>query len=64
MTAILAQPETKEQMLKYGFLPVAQPQRSRSCKDFVKSETVALGQGGARRRHRRIAVALKRGDGP
>ena len=46
MTGILAQPDTKEQILKFGFMPAAQPRRSRRCRNYVKSETVALGQGG------------------
>ena len=46
LTAILALPDAKEQIVKYGFLP-ADNRSVEGLQDFVKSETVALGQGGA-----------------
>jgi tripartite-type tricarboxylate transporter receptor subunit TctC len=43
LTDILAQPETKEQVLKYGFLPVAN-RSVEGLQDFVRSETVRWGK--------------------
>jgi tripartite-type tricarboxylate transporter receptor subunit TctC len=43
LTDILAQPDTKEQVIKYGFLPVAN-RPVEQLKEFVKSETVRWGK--------------------
>jgi tripartite-type tricarboxylate transporter receptor subunit TctC len=43
LSDILAQPETKEQVLKYGFLPVAN-QSVEGLQNFVRSETTRWGK--------------------
>ena len=43
LTDILSQPETKEQVLKYGFLPVAN-RSVEQLQDFVRSETTRWGK--------------------
>jgi tripartite-type tricarboxylate transporter receptor subunit TctC len=43
LTAVLAMPETKEQILKYGFLPL-QNRSVDELKDFVKSEIARWGK--------------------
>ena len=43
LTDILAQPDTKEQIVKYGFLPVAN-KSIEGLQDFVKSETTRWGK--------------------
>ena len=49
-------PEVKEQILKYGFLPL-QNRSVDELKDFVKSEIARWGKVVQRRRHRRLAIA-------
>jgi tripartite-type tricarboxylate transporter receptor subunit TctC len=43
LTAILAQPDTKEQIVKYGFIP-ADNRPVEALQDYVKSETVRWGK--------------------
>jgi tripartite-type tricarboxylate transporter receptor subunit TctC len=43
LTAILAMPEVKEQILKFGFLPL-QNRSVEELKDYVKSETMRWGK--------------------
>jgi tripartite-type tricarboxylate transporter receptor subunit TctC len=43
LTEILAQPDTKEQVLKYGFIPVAN-RPVEALQDYVKSETARWGK--------------------
>jgi tripartite-type tricarboxylate transporter receptor subunit TctC len=43
LTAILAQPDTKEQIIKYGFIP-ADNRPVEALQDYVKSETVRWGK--------------------
>ena len=43
MTAILAEPDTKQQVLKFGFIPVVNRSVS-ELQDYVKSETVRWGK--------------------
>ena len=43
LTDILAQPDTKEQIVKYGFVPVAN-RSVEGLQDFVKSETARWGK--------------------
>ncbi len=55
LKAILALPDVKEAIAKNGMVPM--PDRSvEGLQDFVKIGDRALGQGGARRRDRRIAI--------
>ena len=55
MTAILAEPDTKAQILRFGFIPVANRAVERAA-GLRQVRDGALGQGGARRRHRRLAM--------
>ena len=43
MTGILAQPDTKEQILKFGFIPVDN-RPVEALQDYVKSETIRWGK--------------------
>jgi tripartite-type tricarboxylate transporter receptor subunit TctC len=43
ITAVLAMPDVREQILKYGFLPL-QNRRVDELKDFVKSEITRWGK--------------------
>jgi tripartite-type tricarboxylate transporter receptor subunit TctC len=43
LTEILAQPETKQQITKFGFLPIAN-RSVEALQDFVKAETVRWGK--------------------
>jgi len=43
LTSILAQPDTKEQILKYGFIP-ADNRPVGALQDYVKSETIRWGK--------------------
>jgi tripartite-type tricarboxylate transporter receptor subunit TctC len=43
LSAVLAQADTKEQILKYGFLPL-QNRDVEALKDFVRSETARWGK--------------------
>ena len=43
LTGILAQPDTKEQILKYGFIP-ADNRPVAALQDYVKSETIRWGK--------------------
>ena len=55
MTAVLAQPDTKEQIAKFGFRSGGKP-LGRGAAGLRQIGDRALGQGGARRRHCGIAV--------
>ena len=55
MTAILAEPDTKEQILQVRVHSGRQP-RGRRAAGLRQIRDGALGQGGARRRHRRLAM--------
>ena len=43
MSGILAQPDTKEQILKFGFIP-ADNRSVEALQDYVKSETLRWGK--------------------
>ncbi len=58
ITAALAMPDVREQILKYGFLPLANPNVD-ALEDVREIGNRALEQGRERRRHRRLAMKLK-----